>query len=259
MPKARPHKFQGHARIDDSSVTTPSTKIGGWPIGFASAWPRCRVCSHAMQFALQLNLRDPIAVSKKFAWAYLFVCPHYENDQAAPRGEPCPTWEPYGGANALILQPSAPGTMGDPPGDVTPFPERAVDFVPYERDDEDEEESGGGAGLINPKFMELLEEAEANTPADAEDVEVELPAHWMAPKTIQMGGDPRWLQRPERPKCPKCRGPMKLLAQLDAEVAEASFDEQKYYLPSGSAGWGYIFACAKGCDAAGAAFLWQTT
>ena len=185
MPKARQHKFQGHARIDDHSITAPSTKIGGWPIGFSGAWPKCRLCNHAMQFALQLNLRNPIPLSEKFAWAYLFVCPHYENYQAAPRGEPCPTWEANGGANALVLQPSASATIGALPRDVTPFAERAVDFVPYESDDEDEEAGEGGAGLINPKFMELLEQAEANTAADAEDVEVVLPAHWMAPKTIQ--------------------------------------------------------------------------
>ena len=81
----------------------------------------------------------------------------------------------------------------------------------------------------------------------------------MAPKTIQLGGDPIWLQSPEPPTCPVCRGRMKLLAQLDAEVAESSFDEEKYYLPFGSGGWGYMFVCAKECDARGAAFLWQTS
>jgi hypothetical protein len=210
-----------------------------------------------MQFALQLNLRDPVPLSQKFAWAYLFVCPHYENYRAAPRGEPCPTWDADGGANAMFLQWATSASVGPTPGDVTPFPERAVDFAPYENDHEDEEE--GGASLINPKFMELLEQAEANTPADAEDVEVVLPAHWMAPKTIQLGGDPIWLQSPEPPECPVCRGRMKLLAQLDAEVAEASFDAQKYYLPFGGGGWGYMFACAKECDPSGAAFLWQTS
>ena len=141
------------------------------------------------------------------------------------------------------------------PGDVTPFAERAVDFVPYTDEDEDE----SGAGPINPAFLELLQEAEANAPADAENVEVVLPPHWMAPKTIQLGGDPKWLQSPERPSCPMCGGRMKLLAQLDAEVAESSFDQQKYYLPFGSGGCGYMFSCAKECNAGGAAFLWQTT
>jgi hypothetical protein len=52
---------------------------------------------------------------------------------------------------------------------------------------------------------------------------------------------------------------MKLLAQLDAEVAESSFDEEKYYLPFGSGGWGYMFVCERECDARGAVFLWQTS
>ena len=255
LPKARVHKFQGHARLEDHPISTPSTKIGGSPIGFSGIWPTCGACNHSMQFVLQLDLRHPVTVCGKFAWAYLFICPHYENYQAAPRGEPCPTWDPFAGANALILQASSSSTVAAAPGGVTPFPERAVDFLPYEAEDEGED----GTGLINPKFMELLEEAEANTPADAENVEVELPEHWMAPKTVQLGGDPNWLQSPQRPKCPVCRGRMKLLAQLDAEVAEASFDEQKYYLPFGSAGWGYAFACDKECDPAGAAFLWQTS
>lgn len=204
-----------------------------------------------MQFALQLDLRNPVSLSEKFAWAYLFVCPHYENYHAAARSQPCPAWEAEGGANVLFLQSKTSSQVSPTPRDVTPFPERAVDFVPYKGEDDD--------GEGQPDLMDLIEEAETNAPADAEDVDVELPLHWMAPKTIQLGGDPIWLQSPELPSCPVCRGPMKLLAQLDAEVAESSFDDERYYLPFGCGGWGYLFVCEKECEARGAAFLWQTS
>jgi hypothetical protein len=172
LPNARSQKFQGHARIEAHPIAVPCTKIGGQPIGFAGSWPTCRACGHAMQFVLQLNLRDPISLSKQFAWAYLFACPHYENYQAAGLGEPCPTWEAGGGANALFLQ-SETSTLGDlAPRDVMPFPERAVDFVSYESEDEE------GAGQAD--LMDLLEEAEANAPADADEVEVVLPENWRA-------------------------------------------------------------------------------
>src|SRR5688572_4076049 len=135
-----------------------------------------------MNFILQLDLRRPIPICKRFAFAYLFTCPHYENYRAGPRGEPCPTWDAFVGANDLILQTSLSGTTARIPHGSSPWPERAIDFVPYEADDSQHED--GESGLINPKFMELLRAAEANTPPDSVNVEVVFPEHWEAPRTI---------------------------------------------------------------------------
>lgn len=230
-----------------------STQIGGLPIGFTGEWPKCRACGHAMEFLLHFDLARPLALSESFSLAYLFVCPHYENYKGGFDGHPCPTWDATAGANALILQSAASKAVARKPRGIKVWPQRFIEFSPYQKEPED----AAQAGVIDPAFLKSLEKALADAPPEAEEIEIEMPEA-PSPRVILIGGDPQWLQSPQRPKCPRCKSRMNLLCQVDAEVGELNCDED-YYLPFGSGGVGYLFACEKECDPTGAAFLWQST
>lgn len=79
-----------------------------------------------------------------------------------------------------------------------------------------------------------------------------------ASETLLMGGDPVWVQDEIPVSCPKCNGPAKLISQLCCEVSRSSDDSEKFYLPFGSYGDGYLFACEDECSQDATYFAWQT-
>src|SRR5262245_22733200 len=124
MDEAKPPQFQGHATHLAEPLVSPRTKIGGAPLGLSlDRWPSCARCAAKLQFVLQLNLCSPVRLSSRFEWAYLFVCPHYENYGDDPR-RMCETWVANEGTNAVVL--SEPGELCEslPESSLASWPER---------------------------------------------------------------------------------------------------------------------------------------
>jgi hypothetical protein len=68
----------------------------------------------------------------------------------------------------------------------------------------------------------------------------------------RIGGEPCWIQNPEYPHCPSCKGLMSYLLQLDSDLATQEGGKWLW----GSGGIGYGFWCDH-CKVSG--FLWQCT
>src|SRR5262245_21394499 len=94
----KPHVIAGHAVPCEATSTPTCTRIGGQPIGLlAESWPHCRQCGAAMSFLLQLDLKQPIELSKRYRTAYLFTCPGYGDERR------CATYYGEDGGNAIVL------------------------------------------------------------------------------------------------------------------------------------------------------------
>lgn len=248
MAQRKP-RWVGFAEKPTARIETHTTKIGGTPHGLpAGQWPQCRQCRHPLRFVLQLDLRSPLLLSSAYQLAFLFLCEGYEDERG------CHTWDAEAGANAIVFA-SGPSEERTPsPANIGFFPERAVDWTDYIPVTEENEDSG----FINRESWEQVEQA-LETTSDDEDIVITVPEHYGAPETLLIGGDPQWLQSDESPTCPRCSGPLRLLAQIDALIDAGCGDAESYWLPFGSGGVGYMFICDRECHPSGSAFLWQTT
>lgn len=188
------------------------TKFGGAPKWKGRPqWPLATRTGAPMQFIAQIALDS---FGFEGAMAYLFM----EGENGA--GD---TWEPDGGANALIIQPSdAPlvvETKGRPDGkslfELKPVPHGNVrqkqdcEFAVILHEEEDGELEDGDEGCRN-----------------------------------KIGGVPKWLQGDETPT----DGKWQLLLQLDSSAVPFEID-------FGEAGVGYAFIS---CDGKRGKFLWQS-
>lgn len=213
-------------RINDGDAG-PVTKLGGRPALFAPVdWPACRMCGQPMEFIAQIRLDSPLALSDRYAMAYVFMCPGTWNDPSTPE---CETWAPDSGANAVILQ--AYSEDATPQGDAA-YPDYLLRLG---------DALEPNVNTIDPATDERL---------------VDLVCH--PPK---VGGVPLWLQNDVVPACPGCGGPTHFVAQLDGALDEAIPKERRlegfHELNFGDAGSGYLFLCDAQCEDRGAAFLWQ--
>jgi len=187
------------------------TKFGGAPVWVGRPqWPVATRTGAAMQFIAQISL-EPLGFPGKMA--YLFM----EGENGA--GD---TWEPDGGANAVIIQPSdAPLSIGvkgrpDGPGlfELKPVPQ------------------GNVRQKQNCEFAVLLHE----------ETDLELEEDDEEPRN-KIGGVPKWLQSDETPT----DGEWILLLQLNS--AHVPFE-----IDFGDGGVGYAFLSA---DGKRGKFLWQ--
>jgi hypothetical protein len=214
-------------------IQSAVTKIGGMPVFLEAAnWPVCKHCRRDMGFLAQINLRSPILFATRYEMAYIFMCRGKFDDRGRLE---CETWDPYAGANAVLLQSGLVASMRAvcPPS----FP----DFV-----------------VTSSRCREPL--------VDTSDPDTEESLLEAVSESTKIGGVPAWLQRSEDPSCPACGGSMRFVAQLNAELeGPLSADPDEWngtrypFLPFGAAGIGYLFICDRECGRSGAAFLWQCT
>lgn len=188
------------------------TKFGGAPVWVGRPqWPIATRTGAAMQFIAQISL-DPFGFAG--AMAYLFM----EGENGA--GD---TWQPDGGANALIIAPSDAPL----PVDVKGRPDGPGLF----------ELKSVPQGNVRQKqaceFAVLLHEEEDCEPSDGDDG-----------CRNKIGGVPKWLQGDETPP----DGEWLLLLQLNS--ARVPFE-----VDFGDAGVGYAFLSA---DGKRGKFLWQS-
>jgi hypothetical protein len=251
------------------------SKIGGTPVGLPNgSWPVCRQCARHMDFLLQLDLRVPAPLSHRFRFAYLFSCSGYLDGRSE-----CRTWDPLFGSNRIILIESPNPADHSPNRAPRKWPEFRLEFG---------QSMAGRAGESRIPFTEIFDEAGPHqtvhlchrivgrSPRAAHRRSARVrwttllstPRHrWVyvriayhPPETVSLGGEPQWLQRDERPLCPRCGGRMKLLAQINAELEDTFLKKRPpMLLPFGDAGVAYAFLCEAECSPDSSAMLWQTT
>jgi len=245
----REHLLIGYPELPTNLVSCFTTKIGGVPFGFdPSQWPYCGNCNSPLRFVTQIDLKKPLSLARSFDVAYLFVCDGY---MSRPGNDQCATFYGYDGSTRIILA-SRPQADCVTRTDVEPWPERLIRFIPFVPYDDWFRAFG------RKTFLEMMDEAEANA-LPGEDAVIDLPEDQLPSRTMLIGGDPAWMQSDETPSCPKCNGPMQLLAQVYSEVATTKWSDQ-YWLPwGGGSGDAYLFICDRECDVAGNSFLWQCT
>jgi hypothetical protein len=215
-------------------IRLPVLKLGGSPVFLSETqWPICSHCGMELDFLAQVPLQEPLSVSARYHMAYVFMC----RGKFDERGWlVCKTWQPYSGANAVILQTNSneivvPDTISEYPDysvTLEHFREPLVDTALYPHDEQ---------------LAEMIQEA------------------------TKLGGVPVWLQDNETPICPDCDSRMRFVAQFSAELdgslpadPQARDDERyKFFHFGGDDGIGYLFLCENECTPNGAAFLWQST
>ena len=111
----------------NAELLTCTSKIGGRPVGvLESLWPRCRQCGRHMDFLLQLDLRSPLAISRHYASACLFMCNGYQD---RPNGRQCETWYPDAGANRVLLLEACDERLVPPHLGIRRWPEFGLRFT----------------------------------------------------------------------------------------------------------------------------------
>lgn len=196
-------------------VAGPVTKFGGRPSWLsAPTWPLSRSTGEPMRFIGQVALEPDIVGDLSTKLAFLFITDPLD-------GYVDGTWEPYGGENAVVIQ---PGSSIDPSAPLEAGP-TLYRMVP-----------SGTPGLREAKPCEF---AVTLRPAD-ESGDVGDPSL----EGNKVGGSPAFIQYPEYPDE---RGDWMLLLQLDST-------DLPFYVNFGDAGVGYVFLSE---DGQRAAFLWQ--
>jgi hypothetical protein len=217
------------------SIPEPVTKFGGQPMWLGEPqWPLSRKTGGQMQFVCQVVLDADLFRVPSGRMAYLFKTGGAGGEHVDG------TWDPDGGENAVIVQPST---------DV-PYDGR-VETVPSATGPtlyRFEEEPGGGQMKVVPcEYAVELAPGEDGEPAsDEEQVEWDDATHDAYFDSLvgnKIGGTPLFIQGEEYP----ADGPWKLLLQL--EMMELPF-----FVNFGDAGSGYAFVSA---DGEKGRFLWQ--
>src|SRR5687768_14070183 len=122
-------RLAGRPVASPQPITDLVSKVGGTPVGItAEQWPACRECGRRMDFLLQLDLRRPLRLSERYAFAYLFMCQGYLDRHG---GHQCETWYPETGANRLLLLESPAAGVSPPDLGVVKWREFALEFREY--------------------------------------------------------------------------------------------------------------------------------
>ncbi|MEW5868850.1 MAG: hypothetical protein AB1894_06205 [Chloroflexota bacterium] len=203
-------------------------KFGGAPVFMRPVeWPLCQHSAQKMTFLAQIPLQQPIFFSRKYAMAYVFMCPGKYDHKGWLE---CKNWLPFSGANAVILQEHS---------DMIGAGEAASEYPDYSVNFE-----------YNPEPL-----------IDTTDYLIDEEISSTVSEFTKIGGVPLWLQENETPFCPHCNQPMRFVAQFSAELdgplpADSSewHGEKFKFFDFGDVGIGYMFICENEC---GSAFLWQ--
>lgn len=198
----------------EQPIAEPVSKFGGAPVWVAAPqWPLSRETGQPMRFIAQIALDPALFGGEPGRVAYLFMTDDEDADS---------TWEPGGGENALVIQPSYADLH------VATFLLRQgpslFEMVPT---------SQGGLLVESPcEFAMRLSPLLDDEVRDVADHSFDN----------QIGGIPTWLQSDETPHTG-----WRLLLQLDSASVPFSIN-------FGDAGVGYAFLSPNGTWGL---FLWQ--
>lgn len=210
----------------DAKASKLSTKFGGQPDWIDHPqWPLSKETGNPMRFICQIDLSEFNTDAKM---AYLFMTDEEEYVDG--------TWEPEGGENAIILQPSTEVHVTTLENKTGPsLYKMANELFSKNLVPKDVEFS---TNLIEENEPEFVDE---NERADWDDEQ------WVAYSEVldknKIGGTPIFLQGTEFPDT----GKWHLLMQLDSTKVP-------FYINFGDAGVGYAFISE---DGKRARFLWQ--
>lgn len=167
---------------NDSDVVVGA--YGGHPRGIRShQWPRCRVCGSPMCHMAQLDA-GPWSDLQGFARMSLFIC--------HATGGRCEDWDPWKGANKVLLQRVRDDNLYDGPPTVRVY-----------------------------RRVKLTVDAPIDESAVMREVEsgqVALKAALQSIKHDKLGGGAVWLHGDDTPQSPTGQGPMRMLLQMTTDV-----------------------------------------
>ncbi len=199
-------------------LTEPVTKFGGQPVWLTEPeWPVSKETGEPMRFICQVTLYGEIFGDVEGKMAYIFMT---DGDDYVDG-----TWEPEGGENAVIVQPSGDNVATEP---------LATGPSLYQMKEIEGEE------LLQPVPCEFSVELE---PGDDPERGFEDDSDGVADGESKIGGTPIFLQGEEYPE----GGVWRLLLQLDSASVP-------FYVNFGDAGVGYAFISE---DGRRGKFLWQ--
>ena len=164
--------------------------------------------------------------------AYIFMCPGKYDERG---WLVCHTFVANSGANLVLLQEEAitPILHLHPSG----YPDYGVELIP-----------------INEPLI------------DTSNYDLDENIRRKVYEETKIGGAPLWIQYSEEPKCPKCGGKMRFVAQLSKELDGPLPADPKLwntgmykFFEFGDGGIGYVYLCENECSPDGASFLWQCT
>jgi hypothetical protein len=187
-----------------------------------------------MDFLLQLDLQEPVQVSEKSRFAYLFFCNGYCDE---PNGTQCPSWDAQAGSNCVRLVSNPDPKLLVHDRGVVRYDEFTVKLrLRYEPVVDTEDFS-----LPDEVFLDnnRKEDIRSNTSC-----------------TIKIGGTPVFLQTSEHIVCPICAGPMQFIAQIGSELENPGWGGYSLEVAGGEL---FVFKCAKECSAKGAAMYLQVS
>lgn len=188
--------------------------LGGHPRGIrANQWPRCGVCGNPMCHMAQIN-PGPWLDLGRFTKMSAFIC--------HATGGRCEDWDPWKGANRVILHPNEDENLYDGPPTVRVYRRKLLTVE---------------QPLDELQLMRRVKN-EGLPMADALD---EL-------RHDKLGGGAVWLHGDQSPQSPTGQGPMRLALQLTTNLV--SFD----ITPGGMA---YIFIDPFAPDDGNGRLLWQ--
>lgn len=198
--------------------TSPEDTIVGWygghPRGVrAHLWPRCRVCNSPMCHMGQFDA-GPMLDLQGWARMSLFIC--------HATGGRCEDWDPWKGANRVLLQRTRDNNLYDGPPTVRVY--RRVQLTADPAIDE------------RAVMREVKEQGSSLRDA------LESLRH------DKLGGGAVWLHGDDTPQSPSSGTPMRMVLQFTTEVV--TFD-----ITTG--GMGYVFIDPKDQSEDAARMLWQ--
>ena len=222
-------------RETTSPITEPVTKFGGQPVWIAEpAWPLSGKTGEPMQFICQVAVDPEVFGGPPGRMVYLFMTRSSEGEYVDG------TWEPEGGENAVIVQPSEKAYYG---GRIRTLPS-ATGLTLYRL------KQGPDSGLTEAVPCEFAVELTASEdPEPVSDEETvgwndeEHDAYYDSLTGNKIGGEPGFIQGEEYPG----DGSWRFFLQL--EMMEVPFE-----IDFGDAGVGYAFLSGDGEEGR---FLWQ--
>lgn len=188
--------------------------FGGHPRGIRShQWPRCRVCGAPMCHMAQID-EGPWVDPGGFARMSVFIC----NAQ----GGRCEDWDPWKGANKVMLHRTLDDNLYDGPPTVRVY-----------------------------RRMRLTHDAPIDESAVLREVKergVPLKSALAGLRHDKLGGGAVWLHGDDTPQSPTTQGPMRLVLQITTDLV--AFDITK-------GGMAYVFQDPFDPSEDAARMLWQ--
>jgi uncharacterized protein YwqG len=132
----------------------------------------------------------------------------------------CETWQPFSGAQAIIVSPDT-GVETSAPDGGAPFEKAFItDWEEFEDTPHPEEHEPLGIHYDYDFRAGLVDVTCSNPATRLTRLSTELDVAELisnARTGDKLGGWPHWIQSAEYPSCPDCKSPMQLLMQIDSE------------------------------------------